>query len=67
MKSRRKFSVVPVPAPVLVLGPHTMAEKLAAAIAYLGPKWRHHPQHDPKLIRSGILSEWRASLPRYRP
>lgn len=38
------------------------AEKLAAALAYLGTKWSHHPQFvGKKNLANGLLNKWRAN------
>ena len=51
----------------MVVGtPKTMDEKLAAAIAYLGDRWCHHPNFKKDRLRTGYLQQWRASRPSTR-
>lgn len=55
----RKLSVVKEFRREIATAPMTHADKLAAAIAYLGPRWVLHPQFDRKQLRIGYLQQWR--------
>jgi len=56
MKPKRKFAVVT--GPTLSRTPQTREEKLAAAIAYLGPRWVLHPDCKGR-PEGGVLQQWR--------
>jgi hypothetical protein len=65
MTRDRKLSLVP--SAERPLAPLARAEKLAAAIQFLGERHCLHPAFDRKKLRQGLLAEWRAGLQRYRP
>ena len=56
MKAKRKLSLVQEPVPATPAVPRTNAEKLAAAIEKLGPKWLLHKANRVKRLKVPLNS-----------
>lgn len=45
-------------APLETTGPSLRLKKIADAKKWLGEKWCHHPKHNGKANKTGVLNEW---------